>query len=256
VSVGAALWSILLTLFVFAVAAPLVTALERVLPELRMPSHIPWHRRTTDVAYLAVQLIVAPTLGVLVWSSAGSVAQHGVGTHALTGVPWPLQAAGAFVAAELAAYGVHRAAHRVSGLWRLHVLHHAPVGLDWLSGFRFHPLDAVMEQSIPIVVAAWLGFPPASIAVWAVVATVVILYAHANIDVPDTWLSRVIVTPRYHRSHHERSRSGVNYAVVLPCVDLLFGTASFDFGERDFGSATDMPARGLLRQIRWSFLTG
>jgi sterol desaturase/sphingolipid hydroxylase (fatty acid hydroxylase superfamily) len=253
---GAALRSILLTSLMFAVVAPMVTLVERLRPEIHVPSHTPWRRRTTDVAYLAVQALAVPALGVLVWSIVAPVAGHELASGFLSRLPWLLQAVGAFVAAELVAYGVHRVEHKVSWLWRLHVLHHVPETLDWLSGFRFHPLDAVAQQSIPVIAVAWLGFSLPAIALWAVIATVVVLYAHANIDVPDTWLSRVIVTPRYHRSHHERSRSGVNYALVLPCVDWLFGTASFDAAERRFGAAANVPTRGFWRQIRWSFLTG
>jgi sterol desaturase/sphingolipid hydroxylase (fatty acid hydroxylase superfamily) len=254
--VGAALRSILLTSLMFAAVAPLVTLVERLRPEIEVPGRTPWRRRTTDVAYLGALALAVPALGALVWSTVAPVAGHGLAAGSLSRLPWPVQAAGAFGAAELLAYSVHRVEHRVSWLWRLHVLHHAPETLDWLSGFRFHPLDAVAEQSIPVIAVAWLGFSLPAIALWAVIATVVVLYAHANIDVPDTWLSRVIVTPRYHRSHHERSRSGVNFALVLPCVDWLFGTASFDVAERRFGAASDVPPRGFWHQIRWSFLTG
>jgi sterol desaturase/sphingolipid hydroxylase (fatty acid hydroxylase superfamily) len=43
-----------------------------------------------------------------------------------------------------------------------------------------------------------------------------------NVDVPASPFDRVVVTPLYHRKHHERGNT--HYAFVLPAFDRMFGS--------------------------------
>jgi sterol desaturase/sphingolipid hydroxylase (fatty acid hydroxylase superfamily) len=159
----------------------------------------------------------------------------------------------AFVVADLVAYWTHRAEHRSRYTWRFHSVHHSPPQLDWLAGRRFHPLDVVVEQILPVGVVAVLGVPLADLAPYLFATGVVTLLAHSNVAVPGRWLARVVVTPGYHRSHHERGRDGSNFALVLPVMDVLFGTASFQAGERSFGTNAAVPENGFVALLKWGF---
>src|SRR4029077_16066861 len=45
---------------------------------------------------------------------------------------------------DLCVYGIHRLAHTVPWLWRFHAVHHSAEEMDWLVGFRFHPVDLLL----------------------------------------------------------------------------------------------------------------
>src|SRR5690606_31057729 len=45
---------------------------------------------------------------------------------------------------DLAAYWAHRWSHEVPFLWRFHSVHHSSEHLDWVSGFRVHPVDGAV----------------------------------------------------------------------------------------------------------------
>jgi sterol desaturase/sphingolipid hydroxylase (fatty acid hydroxylase superfamily) len=111
----------------------------------------------------------------------------------------------------------------------------------------------VVEQLLPVGTVAALGVPLADLAPYLFAAGVVTLLAHSNVAVPGQWLARVVVTPGYHRSHHERGRDGSNFALVLPVIDVLFGTASFEAGARTFGTNAEVPESGFVALLRWGF---
>ena len=52
---------------------------------------------------------------------------------------------------------------------------------------------------------------------------------HANVRMPaGPVLSRLWVTPRFHRAHHSIESGEHNFGVLLPWWDMLFGTANFE----------------------------
>ena len=58
--------------------------------------------------------------------------------------------------------------------------------------------------------------------------------SHTNVRMHFGWLGeRLLVSPRYHRTHHgigvghEGRARGCNFAPLFPLWDLLFGTAHF-----------------------------
>lgn len=236
-------------LVTLAVMAPLFVALERLNPETGTVG-IRLVERRTDLVYVAARLVLWPA-SALALASVAVLASGGPLRAMIGDCPVLVQMAGAFAVAELSAYGVHRYEHHKRTLWRLHSIHHSPWHLDWLAGFRFHPIDAVIQQLVPSVVVMALGFRAVSLIPWVVCATVVTLCAHCNVYVPGRWLSRVVVTPRYHRSHHEVGHEASNFALILPAVDCLFGTASFTSGPRRFGTDPGVPTEGFLRQFAW-----
>jgi sterol desaturase/sphingolipid hydroxylase (fatty acid hydroxylase superfamily) len=130
----------------------------------------------------------------------------------------------------------------------MHALHHASRDVRWVTSFRFHPADVAIQQVAPPLVVAAVGFPIVSLVPYLIVVGVVTLFAHCNVSLPPT---RLIVTPGYHRTHHETVRAGNNFALTLPFMDIVFGTASFKRGTRKFGTASPVPDRGFWSQFRW-----
>jgi sterol desaturase/sphingolipid hydroxylase (fatty acid hydroxylase superfamily) len=121
----------------------------------------------------------------------------------------------------------HRANHRVRFLWRFHKAHHADTAMDVTTALRFHPGELLISA---LVKALWvLAWGPTVVA-WFLFEALVSLCAqfhHSNIDFADVierWLSRIIVTPRYHAAHHavDRRFATANYATILSVWDRLF----------------------------------
>lgn len=166
-----------------------------------------------------------PVLEILMAVGVSRLAGPGLLASATRHGPTVVWVAVAFVAADLLAYWTHRCLHG-RALWPVHRLHHVPRVLDWLSGFRFHPIDAAIEQAVPVLPLVALGFPPVTIAPYVIVVGLVVAYAHADISIPESRLTGIIVTPAYHRTHHAAGGTGTNFALVLPVMDRIFKTTA------------------------------
>ena len=126
-------------------------------------------------------------------------------------------------------YFWHRANHRVPFLWRFHKAHHADTEMDVTTALRFHPGELLLSFFAKgLWVFAW---GPTAIA-WFLFEGLISLCAqfhHSNIDFPDRierYLSRIMVTPRFHCSHHavDRKYGDANFSTVFSFWDVLFGS--------------------------------
>ena len=138
-------------------------------------------------------------------------------------------------------YWIHRGQHHFEWWWRLHSLHHAQRQMTMWSDNRNHLLDDVLRDVIIVVVAQLIGVAPAQFVAIVAFTQLSESFQHANVRV---WFGqvgeRLWVSPRFHRVHHsigighESIRSGkavlggVNFGVLLPWWDMLFGTANFE----------------------------
>lgn len=126
---------------------------------------------------------------------------------------------------DLAIYWTHRWYHEVPFLWRFHSIHHSTEHLDWVSGFRNHPLDGTLiAPAFMFLLAA--GFSSEFTGALAVVQIVLGLFLHANVRWRLKWLHKIVITPEFHHWHHANEPGAINsnYSVFLPAWDLLFGT--------------------------------
>lgn len=123
---------------------------------------------------------------------------------------------------------MHNLLHRVPVLWELHKVHHSSDHLDWLSNWRFHPIEIFLYQTALYVPATLLGFRPEVLFACAVGSTVLGHWAHANLRWRCGWLKYVINTPEMHVWHHVHPSAGPvnrNFGVSFSIWDWLFGTA-------------------------------
>lgn len=132
---------------------------------------------------------------------------------------------------DLFDYFWHRANHRIPFLWRFHKAHHTDNEMDVTTALRFHPGELIISG---LVKAGWVLIWGPSVLAWFAFEAATSLGAqfhHSNIILPEPMermASRVIVTPRYHLSHHlvDRSYGDANYAAILSFWDRLFGSYS------------------------------
>lgn len=155
------------------------------------------------------------------------VEQQGWGVSRWLGLNGLLEIIVSLIMIDLFDYFWHRANHQIPFLWRFHKAHHADNEMDVSTALRFHPGELLLSS---IAKASWVAiWGPTAIA-WFVFEGLISLCAqfhHSNIDLPDPVervLSRIIVTPRFHTSHHlvERDYGHANFSTIFSFWDPLF----------------------------------
>lgn len=161
---------------------------------------------------------------------------------------------------SLANYGLHRAAHALPLLWRLHRVHHCDTAVDLSTGFRHHPGETLYVALVLAALAVLFGLSVPALAGYELAAAAFALWTHANLRLP-LWLERglggLLATPALHHVHHSAARAETdsNYGELLILWDRLFGTyrrltpdalRATRFG---LGDAHDADAPRLLAQL-------
>jgi sterol desaturase/sphingolipid hydroxylase (fatty acid hydroxylase superfamily) len=136
-----------------------------------------------------------------------------------------LQLVVGFLLFDFISYWTHRWSHSIPLFWKAHAIHHSTRHLDWVSGFRGHPLDGVfMAPAFAFLLAA--GFRNELTGGLAVLQFVVNLLAHLNVRWRLRPLQRIVMTPEFHHWHHanEPDAYSKNLSIFLPIWDIVFGT--------------------------------
>lgn len=131
--------------------------------------------------------------------------------------------------ADFLTYWLHRLSHAWRPLWRLHLVHHSDVDLDFSVSFRFHPLERVLDIPIVMLTAVLLGIDLVTILLFNVAYSFFAFFPHSDIKVPprlDKFLAWFICTPNVHRIHHsnQMEETNSNYGDIFTFWDRLFGT--------------------------------
>jgi len=202
------------------------------------------------VSHLLVQVLALLTLapaGLLFGGIASPRLQAWVATQ-----PLALQFVAALAIADLFQYGVHRAFHAVPWLWRFHAIHHSSPAMDWLAGSRLHLVDVVATRAVTFVPLFVLGFAPSALVAYLVFVAFQAVALHANLRFEFAGLRWIFATPAFHHWHHAVSPVDKNFAIHLPVIDRLFGTAyePGGFPER-YGTLGDPVPEGWGRQLVW-----
>lgn len=136
-----------------------------------------------------------------------------------------------FLVLDATNYAIHRLAHVMPWLWRLHAIHHSDIEMDATTTHRHHPIESLVVAALNLPVLLLLGAPPMAVLAYAVAQTVVATVSHANMTlgaIGQRWLGWLLVTPDFHRMHHsaERRFTDSNYGMLTPWWDRLLGTAT------------------------------
>jgi len=242
------------TVVVLVIIGAFVGVAERVAPGGGVRSMPTERALRTDAAWIVLYTLYFPSLAVLIASAASLAAARSPLRLLAAAMPLAVKIAVASVLADAAAYLVHRVQHAHPALWRTHSVHHSSETLRWWSAFRSHPLDTALAHAAPVVAAGMCGFGPATLVRYLTLATIVTVFAHADVHVPSTPLGAVLVTPAFHRAHHGLGNDSTNFALVFPFFDLLGRTAARGPGARTaYGTESGVPRHGLWPQLGWGF---
>jgi lathosterol oxidase len=214
----------------------------------------------TDLTYFFISALLVQVTTILTlkpamvffdWAAVPAVQQT---IRALPGI---VQFALLIVAADVTQYWVHRAFHAVPLLWRFHAVHHSAEQMDWLAGSRLHLVDVAVTRGLTYVPIYVLGFADGPLFAYLVVVSAQATFIHANVRFTFGPLRYLVATPQFHHWHHaaEVEAMDKNFAVHLPAIDVLFGTAYMPKRwPRAYGIAGGQrPPSGYLRQLLWPF---
>ena len=131
----------------------------------------------------------------------------------------------AIFAGDFIAYWRHRLEHS-RWLWPAHVMHHSDTDMNWVTVYRFHPVNRLTTVIIDYGSLVLLGFPPFAVALNGVFRSYYGMWVHANVPWTYGRLGKWLVSPAMHRWHHVREGAGVgsNFGSVFAVFDRAFGT--------------------------------
>ena len=188
-----------------------------------------------DARYEAKDTAVSLTMGLgstvagvitggIVFAATLWVYQHRLFTIPMTAI-WAWVAI--FLLEDLTYYVFHRLSHERRFWWASHVNHHTSQHYNLSTALRQTWTGGVAGTWLLWLPLAWLGFPPAMIAIQKGISLVYQYWIHTEaIKRLPRWFEAVFNTPSHHRVHHARNAIYLdrNYAGILIIWDRMFGT--------------------------------
>ncbi|HYE47789.1 MAG TPA: sterol desaturase family protein [Caulobacter sp.] len=132
-----------------------------------------------------------------------------------------------FFLEDLTYYWFHRLSHERRFWWASHVNHHSSQHYNLATALRQTWTGGVAGTWLLWLPLAFLGFPPAMIAIQKGISLVYQYWIHTEaIGKMPRWFEAVFNTPSHHRVHHARNPRylDANYAGILIIWDRLFDT--------------------------------
>ena len=152
---------------------------------------------------------------------------------------------------------LHWLQHRWAWWWQLHALHHSQRHMTAWTDNRNHLFDDVIHDVVFVFAGLVIGVAPAQFVALVVVMQLMENLSHANLRLSfGRWGDRLLVSPMFHRRHHaieplevfhgrpDAAVRGVNYGVLFPFWDQLFGTADHRPGYQPTGLRDQLPEFG------------
>lgn len=201
------------------------------------------------ILLLAADWSVANGVGLLPWMFGGEVASSPAAETLSSAAPFSwlsvpgsevawLSAgvqlalyilAGLLLLDLISAWFAHWIQHKVTWMWKFHLIHHTDTHIDTTSANRHHPGESVIRFFFTVLAVLVLGAPMWMVLLYQSLSVVLSQFNHANIALP-TWLDRgiswFIVSPNMHKVHHHyvQPYTDSNYGNIFSVWDRLFGT--------------------------------
>ena len=233
------------------------------LVERRWPAHParPLTREfwTTDVLHFfisstiykfAVIFIMARIAGLVTYPDAIEAIRSSIGAQPL----W-LQFIEVVIVSDFVQYWMHRWAHEIPFLWRIHSVHHSSEHMDWVASARAHPVDQIIRRVATLFVLLVLGMSETTFYIyWFIFAPLHSFFIHANFGKRIPFIRYIITTPEYHHWHHVMYPVDKNYSGRFPLFYWMFATYHIPNAEKSstYG-CHEKVHRGYLAQLLHPF---
>jgi sterol desaturase/sphingolipid hydroxylase (fatty acid hydroxylase superfamily) len=208
------------------------------LAEERVPARpTPGFNRRRWIANIAIAVIGVASVQLLIPDPAAT--SRGA-------VTW-LEIVFGVLALDLLRYAIHRLAHALPVLWRLHAVHHSDPQLDLSTAFRHHPIETLLVGAAMAGAIAWSEMATVSLVIYGSISVLLAPIQHGNCRLPErleSWLQLVLVTPRLHAVHHslDRQQADANFGILFSFWDRCLSTFRPSEGVPAFGVEGVEPA--------------
>ncbi|MBA4154195.1 sterol desaturase family protein [Flavobacterium sp.] len=170
------------------------------------------------ILLLAADLAIQQNFGILQWLPQMNI--------------WIYTIVGLLLLDLIGAYLVHLIEHKVTFLWRFHLIHHTDTWIDTTSANRHHPGESIIRFIFTVIGVLIVGSPMWMVFLYQSLSVVFSQFNHANIPLPkkiDKLLSYFIISPDMHKVHHHYKLpyTDSNYGNIFSIWDRLFGTYSY-----------------------------
>jgi sterol desaturase/sphingolipid hydroxylase (fatty acid hydroxylase superfamily) len=143
------------------------------------------------------------------------------------GLPTVLHFAVFTVMVDFVRYWKHRWMHSNPYLWAFHSVHHTQQELTFLTTYRSHVVDLLLDNAITFGLALLFGMPATLWLSLSLAGAWLAWMQHSDLDWSYGKLDRVLVSPRFHSVHHSTSPEHYDrhFGFLMSVWDRLFGTA-------------------------------
>ncbi len=193
-----------------------------------------WKHAGINLVFLVCSLLINVLFGLAIAGVFTFLAVNEVGILNWIDLPiWAELIIAVLFLDFMAQFVVHYMLHKVSFMWRFHMVHHSDTHVDATTGTRHHPGDYVMRELFALLAIIMLGAPLAFYVFYKILTILFTYFSHANISLPksvDKGLSLIFITPDMHKFHHhfERPWTDTNYGNIFSFWDRIFGTLVYD----------------------------
>ncbi len=134
-----------------------------------------------------------------------------------------------FILLDFGEYIYHVIMHKISSLWKFHLVHHSDNIVDISTTLREHPGENIIRLSFTLLWIFLSGAVFKAIILRQIIQVFTTLFAHINYRLPekvDAIIGLVFITPNLHQVHHHYKApyTNSNYGDVLSIWDRMFGT--------------------------------
>ncbi|WP_452600261.1 sterol desaturase family protein [Pontimicrobium sp. MEBiC01747] len=204
--------------------------LEGVLPLFKF-NYSKWKHAWPNLFFTITTIVINFLLAFLLLSVSDWTVANNFGIiNWLPEMPlWLYTILGILLLDFIGAYLAHYTEHKVSVLWRIHLVHHSDHKVDTTTGNRHHPLESIIRFIFTLIGVFIIGAPIAIIMLYQSLSIVFTQFTHANIKLPkkvDAVISYIFISPDVHKVHHHNvlPYTDSNYGNIFSIWDRLFGT--------------------------------
>ena len=145
---------------VIVVAAFMLFAIAEVVAPLNKVHERLTFRWFTNIMLTMCVLLVLKLAGPVFAVASAALAEYlGLGIFNHVELSLPVVMLLGLVIIDFKQYWFHRMMHYFDFLWCIHKVHHSDTEIDLTTGFRFHPVEAIMSSLLDLVVIAAFGIP-------------------------------------------------------------------------------------------------
>ena len=144
----------------------------------------------------------------------------------LAAAPLVLAVPASLIVSDCCAYWTHRFQHS-RWWWPFHRVHHSQTNLTFLTTYRHHPLDMLLEEGVSLILVV-IGAPTFTWLPYRLLSTFQAAASHAELNWSYGPVGRLFVSPVFHSIHHaeDRAEHDRNFGALLSIWDRIWGTAS------------------------------